>query len=335
MSEEEADFRRRFEILEPIGQGTFGYVVKARNVETNVICAVKAVPRPAPNDLESVKAMTREISFAKTLYHPNISKFYEVIELEGEVLFVMEILEGGSLLDYANQQGRLSEHAACEIFRQLVDGLAYMHEVAKVVHRDIKAENIMFDRSMTPKFIDFGLARTFGEGEEYLSTFCGSMLYSSPEMFGNDRQYYSSTDIWSMGILLYAVVVGQLPFCSEAPAEIVRLITKCEPEFPTFLSPSVCDLMGRMLAKNPDDRITIPEIREHAWLMGGQVNQRTALRIERSMESLPPLEKRPTGRAPQRAKEDDAARMMRAAMSRAATSAATIARRAAMRNKRV
>ena len=276
----------KYEIDSVIGHGSFSCIYKARVKGTNQSVAIKRVHQFARRHLQTWQMIKRELEITLKLAHRNIPKFFEVIEDTQDVFLVMEYLSGGSLLEYANKNGRLHEPAACEIFWQLIDCLDYLHNTANVVHRDIKAENIMFDRAMVPKFIDFGFAREVEECTGMLCTMCGSPNYVSPEML-KERKYDKGTDIWSLGIVLYAIVAGRLPFVSQNHQDLVNLILTKDPVFPKWFSANLRDLLSKMLEKDATKRISIAQIKGHPWMMA--MNSAGGIKIDRSLECLPRL----------------------------------------------
>lgn len=239
-------------------------IYKAQSAATNRTVAIKHIRR-STRTYGEWQAMTREIHAAQKLFHRNIPKFYEVIESGEDIFLVMEYLSGGSLLEYTNKNGHLHELAACEVFAQLIDCLDYLHNIAKVVHRDIKLENIVFDSAMIPKLIDFGFAREVQDPSSVLETMCGSISYTAPEML-KEKKYQMGADIWSLGVVLFALVSGRLPFSNENSPELLKAILTESPVFPKWISSDLRDLLSSMLEKDPSKRITIAEIKTHPWL---------------------------------------------------------------------
>jgi serine/threonine protein kinase len=195
--------------------------------------------------------------------HPFISKLFDVIETDQFAYLVMEYAERGTILRYVNEYGRLPEVQARRYFSQLLSALEYLHDVRKVAHRDLKAENVLLDRHSNIRVIDFGLSNTFCENVG-LGTACGSPAYAAPEMV-QGKTYTKSVDIWSSGVLLYAMVVGHLPFDDENATRLLQKIAYSEPMYPAYMSPQLLDLLNKLLIKNPDERITIPRIKSHPW----------------------------------------------------------------------
>ena len=275
----------RYDLQGSIGHGSFGMIYKAIDRSTGEVVAIKSLRKPPVSDFGTWQSLKRELYLAKKLSHQNIARFYDVIEDGDDVYIVMEYLSGGSLLTYANTHPNRNEDINCEIFCQLLNGLDYLHNVARVVHRDIKLENIMFDANHVPKFIDFGFARTFSEDDQYLSTICGSLFYVPPEMI-HERKYDKSADIWSLGVVLFGLVTGRLPFYNTSTLELVEAITTKEPHYSRNTSANLRDLLSLMLIKDPSKRITIEEIKRHPWVAPTRARFSA---VERSMGQLPPL----------------------------------------------
>jgi serine/threonine protein kinase len=203
--------------------------------------------------------------------HPFIAKLFEVIESDGYTFLVQEFAERGSLLDLVNKGGRLCEVQARRYFSQLICALEYLHSERMVAHRDLKAENVLLDRNLNLRLIDFGLSNTFCLDSEF-STACGSPGYAAPEMI-RGKPYTKAADIWSAGVLLYAMVVGKLPFEDEAVSRVLQKIIFTEPSYPAYLSPQLVDLLRKILIKVPANRLTLDRIMTHPWFLHGEYMQ--------------------------------------------------------------
>ena len=161
--------------------------------------------------MADVERVTREIHILKLIRHPNIIQLYEIIESPKYLFLVMEFLCEGELFDYIVKKKRMDEDEACKVFDQIVSGIEYCHKL-KIVHRDLKLENILIDYDQTIRIVDFGLSNTYKSGEK-LKTACGSPCYAAPEMIDGKEPYEPiMVDVWSAGIILYAMVCGFLPF---------------------------------------------------------------------------------------------------------------------------
>eukprot|EP01129_Flabellula_baltica_P007020 TRINITY_DN2686_c0_g1_i2.p1 TRINITY_DN2686_c0_g1~~TRINITY_DN2686_c0_g1_i2.p1 ORF type:complete len:451 (-),score=110.15 TRINITY_DN2686_c0_g1_i2:54-1406(-) len=206
----------------------------------------------------------REIEILKVLDHPNIVKLYDVIREDDVSYLVFEYVPGGELFDYILHQGRLDEIEARRIMRQMVSAVEYCHSLL-IVHRDLKPENILLDEDFNIKISDFGLGNVITPGK-YFDTFCGSLLYASPEILQGERYIGPGIDIWSLGIILYCLVIGHQPWEASNPYELLETITTKGISIPKHISDECVDLMMSMLRVSEEDRITIAEIREHPWL---------------------------------------------------------------------
>jgi serine/threonine protein kinase len=200
----------------------------------------------------------------KQFDHPFISELFQVIETDASFFLVMEFVENGNLLDYVNNNGRLSEDQARRYFAQLVSVLEYLHVERKVAHRDLKCENVLLDRYNNIRVIDFGLSNVFTDLNPNLLTACGSPAYAAPEMVKGNA-YTHAADIWSSGILLFAIVGGYLPFDDENVQRLLQKLVYTEVRYPSFFTPQLTDLLQKMLCKDPERRITLEMIRNHPW----------------------------------------------------------------------
>lgn len=255
-----------YQILSPIGSGGFATVYKARHIRTEVNAALKVVPKQGMLS-QNPATLEREVNIHKTLEHPYIAEFYEKLEDDNNWYITMEFVENGTLLDYINNHDHNDRQFARKIFLQIVMSLDYLHNKVKVAHRDLKPENILLDRNLNIKMIDFGLSNNFSDDNPYLATQCGSGAYISPEVILH-QPYTKATDIWSAGILLYAMVTGSLPFSDNNMQQLFKLIVRTQPYMPSSIEPELADLLNRLLAKEPESRITLDEIKNHEWVLG-------------------------------------------------------------------
>jgi serine/threonine protein kinase len=176
----------------------------------------------------------------------------------------MEYAGQESLLRFVVTNGYVSENQARHYFAQIISVLEYLHGERRVCHRDVKSENMLLDRHNNIRVIDFGLSNQFTASHPLLTSACGSPPYVSPEM-AKGKPYSQPSDIWSAGVLLYSITTGIFPFDDDNLQALLRKIVTQEVVYPSFLSPSLIDLLRRMLTKDPELRITLPEIREHDW----------------------------------------------------------------------
>lgn len=217
---------------------------------------------------ELEEKVKREIRYSKYFRHPNIIRLYEVVETNNEIILIMEYAAGGELYDLISK-GHLNEdeNEGRRIFQQIIFGVEYLH-THQVSHRDLKPENILLDEEGNVKIADFGLSNVMRDGI-FLYSSCGSPYYAAPELINGKFYNGSSIDIWSCGVILYAILTGQLPFDEEQIPKLYQKIKECKYSMPPTLSDEAKDLIFRMLQSDPMDRITIPEIKNHKWFNTG------------------------------------------------------------------
>ncbi len=198
----------------------------------------------------------------------NVIKVYEILENESYHYLIMEYCENGELFNHIVDLQRLSDEEASYFFYQLINGLEYIHSKG-VVHRDLKPENLLLGKGNILKIIDFGLSNFFN-GKDLLITPCGSPCYASPEMVSGNSYNGFKIDIWSTGIILYAMVCGYLPFEDEDNDILFKKILECKLDFPDDLSKNSIDLMNKILVTQPEKRITISDIKKHPFYIQGK-----------------------------------------------------------------
>ena len=181
----------------------------------------------------------------------------------------MEYASNGELFDYIVSQTRIKEQEACKIFQQVIAGIEYIHKL-NVVHRDLKPENLLLDHNHQIKIVDFGLSNTYKD-KELLKTACGSPCYAAPEMIEGQEYNGLKVDIWSAGVILFAMICGYLPFEDPNTRKLYKKIMKGVYQSPKYISDSAKDLIEKILKTNPDERCSIEDIRVHEWF--NQVSQ--------------------------------------------------------------
>jgi len=251
-----------------IGKGTFGKVKLGTHIPTDEKVAIKILEKDRIADSSDMERIFREIRILKQIRHPNIIQLYEVvptqiIETAKELYLIMEFASGGELFDYIVAHNRVKEKEACKFFHQLVSGVEYLHRLG-IVHRDLKPENLLLDHQKNIKIADFGLSNTYKSGE-LLKTACGSPCYAAPEMIAG--KWYSGlrVDIWSSGVILFAMLAGYLPFEDPNTAQLYRKIRSGEYQCPQFISAEGRDIVRGLLTTDPERRLTLDEIRMHVW----------------------------------------------------------------------
>eukprot|EP00929_Paragymnodinium_shiwhaense_P047984 TRINITY_DN24327_c0_g1_i1.p1 TRINITY_DN24327_c0_g1~~TRINITY_DN24327_c0_g1_i1.p1 ORF type:complete len:855 (-),score=194.10 TRINITY_DN24327_c0_g1_i1:279-2843(-) len=246
-----------------IGEGTFGKVKLGTHILTGEKVAVKILEKERIVDVADVERVAREIHILKLIQHPHVIQLYEIIETPRQLYLITEYCSGGELFDHIVASGRVKEREACRFFHQIIGGVEQIHR-QNVVHRDLKPENLLLDDQKNIKIVDFGLSNTFQDGQ-LLKTACGSPCYAAPEMIAGQRYVPNRCDIWSCGVILFALVCGYLPFEDQNTSALYRKILNAEYQAPKFISDAVRDLVARMLTTDPEQRITIPRIRAHPW----------------------------------------------------------------------
>ncbi|VEN60006.1 unnamed protein product [Callosobruchus maculatus] len=251
-------------ILGPtLGVGTFGKVKIGEHQLTKHKVAVKILNRQKIKSLDVVGKIRREIQNLKLFRHPHIIKLYQVISTPTDIFMIMEYVSGGELFDYIVKHGKLQEHEARRFFQQIISGVDYCHR-HMIVHRDLKPENLLLDHNMHVKIADFGLSNMMMDGE-FLRTSCGSPNYAAPEVISGKLYAGPEVDIWSCGVILYALLCGTLPFDDEHVPTLFRKIKSGIFPIPEYLNKSVVSLLCSMLQIDPMKRATIEDIKKHEW----------------------------------------------------------------------
>ncbi|XP_037653501.1 maternal embryonic leucine zipper kinase [Choloepus didactylus] len=253
-----------YELYETIGTGGFAKVKLACHILTGEMVAIKIMDKNAlGNDLPRIKT---EIDALKNLRHQHICQLYHVLETANKIFLVLEYCPGGELFDYIISQDRLSEEETRIVFRQIVSAVAYVHSQG-YAHRDLKPENLLFDEYHNLKLIDFGLcAKPKGNKDYHLQTCCGSLAYAAPELIQGKSYLGSEADVWSMGILLYVLMCGFLPFDDDNVMALYKKIMRGKYEVPKWLSPSSILLLQQMLQVDPKKRISVKNLLLHPWI---------------------------------------------------------------------
>ncbi|GAB7355151.1 hypothetical protein MBLNU459_g5721t1 [Dothideomycetes sp. NU459] len=289
-----------------VGEGEFGKVKMGWKKEGGVQVAIKLIRRESlGNNPNRLPKIYREIAILRELQHPNIVRLHEMVETERHIGIIMEYASGGELFDYILNHRYLKDNAARRLFAQLVSGVGYLHKKG-IVHRDLKLENLLLDRNRNIIITDFGFANTFnpndelGEDIEYnitnkefvyksgleqiqsdghrrgdlMQTSCGSPCYAAPELVVSDSLYTGrKVDVWSCGVILYAMLAGYLPF-DDDPANpegdninlLYKYIVSTPLTFPEYVTPHARDLLRRILVPDPRKRADLFEVARHSWL---------------------------------------------------------------------
>ncbi|KPI89219.1 putative protein kinase [Leptomonas seymouri] len=255
-----------YQVGDTIGRGTFAKVKIGYHESTKVRVALKIISRKVmDSDAHSALKISREIKIMRVLRHPHITRLYDVVKTKHDIVIVMEYVSGGELFDYISRKGRLDEPTSRSLFQQLTAAVAYCHRY-RVTHRDIKPENIMMEHgSHSVKLSDFGLSSITHDGR-FFETSCGTPNYASPEVVGGRLYGGPEADVWSCGVVLYAMLCGVLPFDDTNIGVLFKKIQTADYAMPGHVSQQAQDLMRRMLVVNPLERATIEQVMQHPWL---------------------------------------------------------------------
>ncbi|XP_047249114.1 MAP/microtubule affinity-regulating kinase 3a isoform X16 [Girardinichthys multiradiatus] len=255
-----------YRLLKTIGKGNFAKVKLARHILTGREVAIKIIDKTQLNP-NSLQKLFREVRIMKILNHPNIVKLFEVIETERTLYLVMEYASGGEVFDYLVAHGRMKEKEARAKFRQIVSAVQYCHQ-KHIVHRDLKAENLLLDADMNIKIADFGFSNEFTLGNK-LDTFCGSPPYAAPELFQGKKYDGPEVDVWSLGVILYTLVSGSLPFDGQNLKELRERVLRGKYRIPFYMSTDCENLLKRFLVLSPAKRGTLEQIMKDRWINAG------------------------------------------------------------------
>uniref|UniRef100_A0A668A956 non-specific serine/threonine protein kinase n=1 Tax=Myripristis murdjan TaxID=586833 RepID=A0A668A956_9TELE len=250
-----------YRLLKTIGKGNFAKVKLARHVLTG-------------------KEVTTHMhtGIMKLLNHPNIVKLFEVIETDKTLYLVMEYASGGEVFDYLVAHGRMKEKEARAKFRQIVSAVQYCHQKC-IVHRDLKAENLLLDADMNIKIADFGFSNEFTLGNK-LDTFCGSPPYAAPELFQGKKYDGPEVDVWSLGVILYTLVSGSLPFDGQNLKELRERVLRGKYRIPFYMSTDCENLLKKFLILNPSKRGSLEQIMRDRWMNVGHEEEELKPYIE-------------------------------------------------------
>ncbi|XP_012890588.1 PREDICTED: sperm motility kinase X-like [Dipodomys ordii] len=248
----------QYRVLRTIGQGSFGHVKLAKHLLTDALVAVKVLEK------RDNPFITSEVDIMKSVDHPNVVKLFHVMETEERVYLVMEYPGGGDLLRHVLQVLKLQEEEARPVFRQIVSAMHYCHE-SGIAHRDLKLENVLLDTRGTVKVCDFGLGTRVMLGEE-LDKACGTLPFWAPELFQQQSYDGHKVDVWSLGVLLYCMVVGYLPFRAGTWGKLQKQVLSGRCRIPPHISPELQNLLTQLLTVDPERRPTLEQVLGHRWL---------------------------------------------------------------------
>ena len=256
----------KYELLKLLGVGASAKVYRARRVDTGESVAVKAVSKRHLHQDGYAAHVEREISIMRRLRHPHTVRLFEVLATKTKIYFVMEYAAGGELLRRVASARRMTEDLGRRYFQQLISAVAYCHSRG-VFHRDLKLENLLVDENMDLKVTDFGLSadRAQIRPDGLLHTICGTPTYVAPEILARKGYRGASVDVWSCGVILFALVAGFLPFNDYNITVLYRKICRGQFRFPKWVSCDFKNFVRRLLDRNPETRITVDQIMRDPW----------------------------------------------------------------------
>ena len=259
-----------YTLVENIGEGTFGKVWRAIKKSTGEEFAIKSIDK-STLDQDGVNSLHLEIEIIRQVDHPNIVRAYEFFDEQKYIYIVMEIMRGGEMFDIIVEKDHYSEREAADAIRPVIDAVKYCHEMG-IVHRDLKPENLLYstdDSEGIIKVSDFGLARFYDD--DLMTTACGSPSYVAPEILMG-KGYGLEVDYWSIGVIIYTMLCGFLPFIEDTNEALFEIIKTGQYEFTSpfwdNISDLAKDLIRQCLRVNPRERITAKNMLIHPWIVG-------------------------------------------------------------------
>ncbi|KAG8050803.1 hypothetical protein GUJ93_ZPchr0009g2085 [Zizania palustris] len=266
----------RYEMGRLLGQGTFGKVHYARNLESNRSVAIKIMDKQKAMNTGFSEQIKREITTMRLVSHKNIVQLHEVMATRSKIYFVMEYVKGGELFEKIEKSAKLTEGVAHKYFQQLISAVDYCHSHG-VYHRDLKPENLLLDENENLKVSDFGLsALSESKGQDgLLHTTCGTPGYVAPEVISRMGYDGVKSDIWSCGVILFVLVAGNLPFQCPNLMEMYSKMQRGDFKCPNWFSHKLKKLLYKIMDPNPSTRISIEKIKESAWFRKGPEEIRT------------------------------------------------------------
>ncbi|EAX97236.1 CAMK family protein kinase [Trichomonas vaginalis G3] len=247
-----------------IGEGSFGRVYKARRKYTGRLVAIKMIHKLGQSQ-DSLASLRREINILQKVDHPNIMRLLEVFETNTDVCLVTE-LGRGDLFQVIQDQQTLPESVLKSVAAQLVSALLYLHQ-QRIIHRDIKPQNVLISLNNTVKLCDFGFARALSNTTLVLNSIKGTPLYMAPELV-QEQQYNEKVDIWSLGAILYELYYGKTPFSAKSIYKLIQMIVNDQIAWSEPISPEFKGFLSIMLQKNPDRRASCEDLVKHPFIKG-------------------------------------------------------------------
>lgn len=255
-----------YRLEKTLGKGQTGLVKLGVQCVTGKKVAIKIINREKLSESVLMK-VEREIAIMKLIDHPHVLGLSDVYENKKYLYLVLEHVSGGELFDYLVKKGRLTPKEARRFFRQIISALDFCHSHS-ICHRDLKPENLLLDEKNNIKVADFGMASLQPQGS-MLETSCGSPHYACPEVIRGEKYDGRRADVWSCGVILYALLVGALPFDDDNLRQLLEKVKRGVFHIPHFVPPDCQSLLRGMIEVNPEKRLTLSEINKHPWVTAG------------------------------------------------------------------
>ncbi|KAM9457089.1 serine/threonine-protein kinase BRSK2 isoform 2-T2 [Clarias gariepinus] len=256
-----------YRLEKTLGKGQTGLVKLGVHCITGQKVAIKIVNREKLSESVLMK-VEREIAILKLIEHPHVLKLHDVYENNKYLYLVLEHVSGGELFDYLVKKGRLTPKEARKFFRQIISALDFCHSHS-ICHRDLKPENLLLDEKNNIRVADFGMA-SLQVGDSLLETSCGSPHYACPEVIRGEKYDGRRADVWSCGVILFALLVGALPFDHDNLRQLLEKVKSGVFHMPHFIPPECQALLRGMIEVNPEKRLTLEAIQKHPWYLGGR-----------------------------------------------------------------
>ncbi|KAJ0001761.1 hypothetical protein NQD34_001557 [Periophthalmus magnuspinnatus] len=256
-----------YRLEKTLGKGQTGLVKLGVHCVTNQKVAIKIVNREKLSESVLMK-VEREIAILKLIEHPHVLKLYDVYENKKYLYLVLEHVSGGELFDYLVKKGRLTPKEARKFFRQIISALDFCHSHS-ICHRDLKPENLLLDEKNNIRIADFGMA-SLQVGDSLLETSCGSPHYACPEVIRGEKYDGRKADAWSCGVILFALLVGALPFDDDNLRNLLEKVKLGVFHMPHFIPPDCQNLLRGMIQVDPTKRLTLEQIQKHTWYLAGK-----------------------------------------------------------------
>ncbi|XP_065145296.1 serine/threonine-protein kinase BRSK2 isoform X7 [Paramisgurnus dabryanus] len=292
-SSQHANYVGPYRLEKTLGKGQTGLVKLGIHCVTCQKVAIKIVNREKLSESVLMK-VEREIAILKLIEHPHVLKLHDVYENKKYLYLVLEHVSGGELFDYLVKKGRLTPKEARKFFRQIISALDFCHSHS-ICHRDLKPENLLLDEKNNIRIADFGMA-SLQVGDSLLETSCGSPHYACPEVIRGEKYDGRKADVWSCGVILFALLVGALPFDDDNLRNLLEKVKLGVFHMPHFIPPDCQNLLRGMIEVDATKRFTLEQIQKHTWYIGGKnepepeqpVPRKVAIRMLPSTEDIDP-----------------------------------------------